>query len=113
MGQKLCHHETNHFPGDNPDGCRLSSLLQKSSNGGSSNNGDRLKDSTILYARDIYLWYDKIPSSFNARNYEDPNDIMEAIRQYSIEPGFTGPVDRWSFAVTKNVWDDLSQRYQQ
>jgi carboxyl-terminal processing protease len=82
---------------------------KKSSNGGSSNNSDRLKDSSILYARDIYLWYDKIPSSFNARNYEDPNDIMEAIRQYSIEPGFTGPVDRWSFAVTKNVWDDLSQ----
>jgi carboxyl-terminal processing protease len=82
---------------------------KKSSNGGSANNSDRLKDSSILYARDIYLWYDKIPSSFNARNYEDPNDIMEAIRQYSIEPGFTGPVDRWSFAVTKNVWDDLSQ----
>lgn len=82
---------------------------KKSNNGGSSNNSDRLKDSTILYARDIYLWYDKIPSSFNARNYEDPNDIMEAIRQYSTEPGFTGPVDRWSFAVTKNVWDDLSR----
>lgn len=78
-------------------------------NGGGSNNSDRLKDSTILYARDIYLWYDKIPSSFKARNYADPDAIMEAIRDYSIEPGFTDPVDRWSFAVTKNVWDDLSQ----
>lgn len=80
---------------------------KKSSSGGS--NSDRLKDSTILYARDIYLWYDKIPASFNARNYDDPDAIMEAIRAYSSEPGFTGPVDRWSFAVTKKVWDDLSQ----
>ena len=81
---------------------------KKSSGGGSSNN-DRLKDSTILYARDIYLWYDKIPASFKARDYADPDAIMEAIRDYSIEPGFSDPVDRWSFAVTKNVWDDLSQ----
>ena len=81
----------------------------KKSGSGSSSNTHRLKDSTILYARDIYLWYDKIPSSFKAREYEDPNAIMEAIRDYSIEPGFTDPVDSWSFAVTKNVWDDLSQ----
>ena len=91
----------------------LSSCQKSGDDGGDggpdNNNSNRLKDSTILYARDIYLWYDKIPSSFKARDYEDPNAIMEAIRNYSIEPGFTGPVDRWSFAVTQNEWDDLSQ----
>lgn len=80
---------------------------KKNSDGGSTS--DKLKDSTLLYAREAYLWYDKIPSSFDAQSYEDPDAIMKAIRAYSSAPGFTGPVDRWSFAVTKNVWDDLSQ----
>jgi C-terminal processing protease CtpA/Prc len=33
---------------------------------------------------------------------------MEAIRTYSIEPGFTQPVDRFSFAIKKDEWDNLS-----
>lgn len=81
---------------------------KKNSDGGGSSS-DKLRDSTLLYAREAYLWYDKIPSNFNASAYADPDAIMEAIRAYSSEPGFTGPVDRWSFAVTKNVWNDLSQ----
>src|SRR5512137_1784259 len=48
-----------------------------------------VKDSALLYARDIYLWYDQIPSSFKPRTYADPDAIMRAIRPYSIEPGFT------------------------
>src|SRR5829696_10454254 len=69
---------------------------------------DKLKDSTLLYSKDIYLWYDKIPATFDARSYADPSAIMTAIRQYSIEPGFTGPVDRWSFALDQQNWDNLS-----
>lgn len=69
---------------------------------------DKLKDSVLLYARDIYLWYKNIPATFNARSFQDPNAIMEGIRPYSIEPGFPQPVDKWSFAVTKNEWDGLS-----
>lgn len=69
---------------------------------------DRIKDTSISYTRDIYLWYNQIPSTFNARSYSDPNAIMEAIRQYSSEPGFTGPVDRWSFAVKQTDWDNVS-----
>ncbi len=60
---------------------------------------DKIKDSALLYARDIYFWYNQIPSTFNAQSYSDPNKIMEAIRAYSQEPGFTAPVDRWSFAM--------------
>lgn len=69
---------------------------------------DKLKDSTLIYSKDIYLWYQNIPASFNARNFADPDDIMSAIRQYSTEPGFSGPVDRWSFAMQQQQWDNVS-----
>jgi carboxyl-terminal processing protease len=69
---------------------------------------DKIKDSALLIARELYLWYNKIPATFNAQTYADPDKIMNAIRQYSIEPGFTGPVDRWSFAYKKKDWDDVS-----
>ncbi len=69
---------------------------------------DKIKDTSISYARDIYLWYGQIPSDFKQRGYSDPNEIMEAIRVYSKEPGFTAPVDRWSFAVKQAEWDNLS-----
>lgn len=74
--------------------------------GGSSAN--TIKDSTISDARDIYLWYNQIPSTFNAQSYADPNAIMEAIRQYSNEPGFSAPVDKWSFAMKQSEWNNLS-----
>src|SRR5690606_28595458 len=69
---------------------------------------DKIKDTTILYARDIYLWNTQIPTTFNAQSYSDPNKIMEAIRAFSKETGFTAPVDRWSFAVKQSEWDNVS-----
>jgi hypothetical protein len=71
-------------------------------------DSDKLKDSAMVFTRDIYLWYNNIPASFNPHDYADPNAIMEAIRPYSIEPGFSTPVDRWSFAMLKSEWDGLS-----
>jgi carboxyl-terminal processing protease len=70
--------------------------------------GDKLKDSALLYARDLYLWYNQIPTTFNAQSLEDVNKVMQGIRAYSIEPGFTAPVDRWSFAYKQVDWDNLS-----
>ena len=69
---------------------------------------DKVKDSVLLYSRDIYLWYSQIPSSFNAQSYADPDKIMTAIRAYSNEPGFSAPVDKWSFAYKQVDWDNLS-----
>jgi len=69
---------------------------------------EKIKDSTLLYSKDVYLWYNQIPSTFDARNFADPVAIMTAIRQYSIEPGFSAAVDRWSFAMKKTDWDNLS-----
>lgn len=67
-----------------------------------------IKDSTVLYSKDVYLWYNQIPSTFNAQSYSDPNTIMTAIRQYSMEPGFATAVDRWSFGMKQADWNNLS-----
>ncbi|MBZ5856263.1 S41 family peptidase [Flavihumibacter profundi] len=69
---------------------------------------DKVKDTSLLIARDIYLWYDKIPATFNPRAYADPDKVMQAIRPYSIEPGFTDPVDRWSFGILQKDWNNTS-----
>jgi carboxyl-terminal processing protease len=69
---------------------------------------DALKDTALAYSRDIYLWYNQIPTTFNARSYTGLDKIMTAIRQYSTEPGFTSAVDRWSFAIPQQEWDNVS-----
>jgi hypothetical protein len=65
-------------------------------------------DTAANYARDIYLWHNNIPGSFDAHNFSDPNGVMQGIRAFSSEPGFNLPVDRWSFAMLKRDWEDLS-----
>lgn len=69
---------------------------------------DKTKDTILLYSKDIYLWNSQIPSTFSARSYADPDKLMTAIRTYSQEPGFSQPVDRWSFAVKQAEWDNIS-----
>ncbi len=65
-------------------------------------------DTAANYARDIYLWYNNIPGSFDAHGFSDPDGVMHGIRAFSEEPGFNTPVDRWSFAMLKSEWDKLS-----
>jgi len=67
-----------------------------------------IKDSAASYPGVFYLWYNQIPGTFNAQTYPDLNAIMQGIRQYSTEPGFSTPVDKWSFAMKKTEWDNLS-----
>ena len=69
---------------------------------------DLVKDSALIHSKNIYLWNTQIPASFDARSYNDPDKIMQAIRQYSNEPGFNQPVDRFSFAIKKTEWDNMS-----
>ena len=85
--------------------CKKSDTSDSSATG---NVADSVKDSALADTRDIYLWYNQIPSTFNAKSYDGLDAIMTAIRQYSTEPGFSAPVDRWSFAVKKSEWDDVS-----
>jgi len=86
----------------------FTSCRKNDNSGSGTSTADKIKDTTISYTRDIYLWYSQIPSNFNARSYADPNAIMEAIRAYSQEPGFTNAVDRWSFAIKQAEWDNVS-----
>ncbi|MFT3946913.1 MAG: S41 family peptidase [Agriterribacter sp.] len=73
-----------------------------------TNTNSAVNDTAWLYAQEIYLWYNYLPSSFNAQSYSDPNAVMEAIRAYSTESGFSDPVDKWSFAIKQTEWDDVS-----
>lgn len=68
----------------------------------------KAKDSALIDSKDFYLWYNNIPSTFNDQSYADPNAVMVAIRAYSNEPGYTSPVDKWSFGVLKTDWNQLS-----
>ena len=72
-----------------------------------------IKDTALLIAKDIYLWYNQIPDTFNARIYADPSEVMLGIRKYSKETGFSNPVDRFSFGILKSVWDNESAGIQQ
>lgn len=74
---------------------------------------DLVKDTVLMIAQDVYLWNTQIPSNFDARSYADPNAEMMAIRQYSNETGFTDPVDRFSFAITQEEWDNTSSGIEQ
>jgi C-terminal processing protease CtpA/Prc len=62
----------------------------------------------MLFTRDLYLWHKNLPENFNERSYSDPQKIMAAIQKYSTEPGFSNPVDRWSFAMKKTEWNKIS-----
>ena len=74
---------------------------------------DLVKDTVLMIARDVYLWNTQIPASFEPRSYPDPAAEMEAIRQYSHETGFSGPVDRFSFAIKQADWDNISSGVEQ
>jgi hypothetical protein len=40
--------------------------------GGPGTVRDKVKDSAVDIARDIYLWYTQIPAGFNGQSYADP-----------------------------------------
>lgn len=88
-------------------------MVQTTSQSLTANQSDtitatQLKDSTLYFSRDFYLWYNQIPSNFSLQTYADPNEVMMAIRAYSIEPGYSTAVDRWSYAIKKADWNNLS-----
>lgn len=70
-------------------------------------SAEALRDSTISFSKNIYLWYNQIPANFG-QQYTDPDLMMEDLHRYSMEPGFSGPVDRWSFGIKKSEWDNMT-----
>ena len=73
-----------------------------------SSVSDQQKDTALAYSKDIYLWYNQIPASFDARSFTELDKLMTGIRQYSTETGFSQPVDRWSFAIKQTEWNNIS-----
>jgi len=71
-------------------------------------NSDVAKNNALTETRNAYLWYNQIPASFNVNAYAGLEEMMTGIRQYSNEPGFTEPVDHYSFAIKKDEWDKIS-----
>jgi carboxyl-terminal processing protease len=67
----------------------------------------KIIDTSAAYSHQLYLWTSKLPENYSY-SHNDLNSFMRWIRNYSIEPGFSGPVDRWSFAVVKSEWDNVS-----
>ena len=68
-------------------------------------NPTQVNDVAFQKTQDYYLWNNQLPAAFNTSSYADPIGVMTAIRQYSIEPGFVSPVDKWSFAMKKTEWN--------
>ncbi len=64
-------------------------------------------DTTASYSKLVYLWTDQLPNQYSY-NLQTPADFMSWIRNYSKDPGSSTNADRWSFAVKKEVWDDVS-----
>lgn len=90
-------------------GCCILTLAVASCEKGKTDNADRAAINLAwAITQEDYLWYKNLPVDLNTNAYNDPNALMESIRKYSIEPGFTDPVDRWSFAIKREEWDDIS-----
>jgi len=70
--------------------------------------GSNINNVAFQKSQDWYLWNTQLPSTFNTSGYTDPAGVMTAIRQYSLETGFAAPVDKWSFAMKKTEWDQIS-----
>jgi len=49
-----------------------------------------IRDSLWAYMQDVYLWYDKLPATFNPRSYSGPESEMDALRAYQT-------LDQWSY----------------
>ncbi len=71
-------------------------------------NAPNLNNVAFQKTQDWYLWNTQLPTSFNGAGYQDQAAVMTAIRQYSLETGFATPVDKWSFAMKKTEWDQIS-----
>lgn len=64
-------------------------------------------DTAASYSHYIYIWTDNLPDTYSY-SHANLNAFMNWIRNYSTEPGFSGPVDRWSFSVKQSDWDAVS-----
>lgn len=61
-----------------------------------------VRDSLYIYMKDIYLWYDKLPTVFNPRSFKTVEDEMDSLRAYQ-------PLDRWSFVESASSFNSYME----
>lgn len=90
-------------------GTLASSCKKDNENDGAKATAD-VRDSVYLYSKTYYLWNDRLPSlaSFNPTSYDSPEAVMEKVRTYSPLGTNGKNLDRWSFAMTKEKWDEVA-----
>jgi C-terminal processing protease CtpA/Prc len=69
------------------------------------------REKAYQIALDMYLWYQNLPTmtAFNPKSYASPEAVLQKVRTYSPLNGKgTGNVDRWSFAITKDAWNQVT-----
>ncbi|MEJ7610111.1 MAG: S41 family peptidase [Ferruginibacter sp.] len=68
----------------------------------------QLNQTAFIKTQDWYLWNTQLPATYDGAAFADPVAVMSDIRRYSTEAGFPGAVDRWSFAMKKTEWNQIS-----
>ncbi len=86
----------------------MSPLVAPVTNTSSTPTTAQLRDSAVAISKNFYLWNELIPSSFSGNAFTDYSTMMTSLRNYSVEPGFSQPVDKWSFAMLKSEWNQMS-----
>ncbi|GAB4132572.1 MAG: S41 family peptidase [Raineya sp.] len=71
--------------------------------------GADIRDSVYIYAKELYLWTDRLPDIFNfkPKNYASPEDVIAVVRTFSPVQNSSN-VDRFSFVQRKIDWDNTS-----
>ncbi len=69
-----------------------------------------VRDSVYYIASQLYLWQTALPtlSAFNPSSYATPEDVLTKVRTYSPLGSNNKNLDRWSFAIKKTEWDNIS-----
>lgn len=68
-------------------------------------------DSSFTIAKELYLWNSEIAErkEFDPSRFATPIDLLLEFRKYSPKNQAGIPVDKWSFAIEKETWNNLLQ----
>lgn len=93
-------------------GVTLFTACKKSGDGvpKSGTRDELTKDSIYLYAQQVYLWNDVLPSykDFKPRQYSSFDDVVEALKGYKLNSSGK-PLDKYSFIDNGSVSDELGE----
>lgn len=67
------------------------------------------KDSSFTIAKELYLWNSEIAEKkeFDPSRFATPVELLIEFRKYSPKNKAGIPIDKWSFAIEKEAWNNL------